>query len=124
MSFEAKRSRHVTVAIPQVSISRGIAVSPRQDVFAPGRPRQYRAIARIVKAAANGDPKRRSPLDGSPSARPITLCDHRSTSADSALSILAKIAAIDSPTIKVASPTDSMRAMASDASRDASRTRS
>ena len=30
MSFEAKRSRHVAVAIPEVRIGRGIAVSPRQ----------------------------------------------------------------------------------------------
>ena len=30
MSFEAKGSRHVAVAIPEVRVSRGIAVSPRQ----------------------------------------------------------------------------------------------
>jgi len=30
MSFEAKRSRHVAVAIPEVCISCGIAVNPRQ----------------------------------------------------------------------------------------------
>jgi hypothetical protein len=31
MSFEAKRSRHVAVAIPQLRVSRGIAVSTRQQ---------------------------------------------------------------------------------------------
>jgi hypothetical protein len=30
MSFEAKRFRHVAVAIPEMRVSRGIAVSPRQ----------------------------------------------------------------------------------------------
>ena len=30
MSIEAKRSRHVAVAIPELRIRRGIAVSPRQ----------------------------------------------------------------------------------------------
>src|SRR5271157_3185415 len=30
MSFVAKRFRHVAVAIPEVRVSRGIAVSPRQ----------------------------------------------------------------------------------------------
>jgi len=29
MPLEAKRSRHVAVAIPEVRVSRGIAVSPR-----------------------------------------------------------------------------------------------
>ena len=54
----------------------------------PGRPRQYRAIARVVKATANGDPIMKLPLDGSPSARSMTLCDHRSTSHHSPLSTL------------------------------------
>ena len=65
----------------------------------------------------------RSPLDGSPAAKSITRCDHRSTSQNSALWVLAKIGARDSPTVKVGSPIDSMSAMASDASRDASYTR-
>jgi hypothetical protein len=30
MSFEAKRFRHVAVAIPEVCVSSGIVVSPRQ----------------------------------------------------------------------------------------------
>ena len=30
MPFKAKRSRHVAVAIPEVRVGRGIAVSPRQ----------------------------------------------------------------------------------------------
>ncbi len=60
------------------------------------------------------------PFDGSPSAKSMTRCDHRSTSLNSPLTILARIGAKDSPTVKVESPTDSMRAMASDASGDAS----
>ena len=43
----------------------------------------------LAKANANGDPKMKLPLDGSPSARSMTLCDHRSTSLHSALSALA-----------------------------------
>jgi hypothetical protein len=31
MSLEAKRFRHVAVAIPEVPVSRGIAASPRQE---------------------------------------------------------------------------------------------
>jgi hypothetical protein len=38
MSLEAKRSRHVAVAIPEVRISCGIAVSPRQESPQPQQP--------------------------------------------------------------------------------------
>jgi hypothetical protein len=38
MSFEAKRFRHVAVAIREVCISRGIAVSPRQESPQPQQP--------------------------------------------------------------------------------------
>src|SRR6516225_4750830 len=44
---------------------------------------------RGVKAIANGDPKMKVPLEASPSARSITLCDHRTASDHSALSTLA-----------------------------------
>jgi hypothetical protein len=30
MSFKAKRFRHVAVVIPEVRVSRGVAMSPRQ----------------------------------------------------------------------------------------------
>ena len=63
------------------------------------------------------------PFDGSPSARSIALCDHRSTSLNSARASFARIAMGDSPTVKVGSLTDSMSAMTSDASCDASRVR-
>ena len=36
--LEAKRCRHVAVAIPQVRVSRGIAVSPRQQSAQPQQP--------------------------------------------------------------------------------------
>src|SRR6185312_14533051 len=38
MPFEAKRCRHVAVAIPQVRVSRGITVSPRQESAEPQQP--------------------------------------------------------------------------------------
>src|ERR1700749_2813677 len=38
MSFEAKRSRRVAVAIPQVRVSGRIAVSPRQESLQPQQP--------------------------------------------------------------------------------------
>ncbi len=38
MPLEAKRFRHVAVAIPEVRISRGIAVSPRQQSLQPQQP--------------------------------------------------------------------------------------
>jgi hypothetical protein len=38
MALEAKRSRHVAVAIPEVRVSRGIAVSLRQESPHPQQP--------------------------------------------------------------------------------------
>ena len=38
MPLEAKCSRHVAVAIPEVRVSRGIAMSPRQESPQPQQP--------------------------------------------------------------------------------------
>src|ERR1700756_4266904 len=38
MSFEAKRFRHVAVAVPEVRVSRAIAASPRQESPQPQQP--------------------------------------------------------------------------------------
>ena len=38
MPLEAKRSRHVAVAIPEIRVRRGIAVSPRQESPQPQQP--------------------------------------------------------------------------------------
>ena len=76
MSFEAKRFRHVAVAIPKVRVSRGIAVSPRQqspqpqqqDVVQNKRIRCGRATAGATRwrcvAALNNAPRPQIPRYG------------------------------------------------------------
>ena len=63
--------------------------------------------ALVARASDNGDPMSRLPLDGSPSARSITFCDHRSTSDCSEFAKFGPMAAGDKPTISVGSLTDS-----------------
>ena len=76
MPLEAKRFRHVAVAIPQLRISRGIAVSPRQqspqpqqqDVVQNKRIRCGRATAGATRwrcvAALNNAPRPQIPRYG------------------------------------------------------------
>ena len=98
-----------------------MATAASQVVSPPVTPRHSRATARIVKRDANGDPTKKLPFVGSPSARSMTFCDQPQNVSHSPPRALAKIAANDSPTVNVGSPIDSISASASDASCDASR---
>ena len=53
MPLEAKRSRHVAVAVPEVSISGGIAVGSGQKGTQPQQPDLVPHEARIIDTAAN-----------------------------------------------------------------------
>ena len=96
----------------------------RASVVSPsGTAQALPCNARIMKASANGDPKRKLPLKihhrtiGLPfvTARRVTILGAFSLGVDGREG---------QPTVKVGSPSDSMRAKASDASCDASRIRS
>ena len=82
-------------------------------------------MPRNATAIASGDPiPKPAPLAGSPSARSMTVCDHRTISANSPLSNQLANATNANPMVKVGSPIDSSSAICSDASREASRVRS
>ena len=84
MALEAKRSRHVAVAIPEVRVSRGIVVSPRQQ-----RPQRDECLninsfwsltqARMVMGDWKHDynhHRRHSSLGYLPPARYAATCTH------------------------------------------------
>ena len=106
------------------SLLRAIATASSRSWRHPGRPSHHRAMPRHANATASGDPTPKpAPLAGSPSARSMTVCDHRKMSPNSPASNQLANATNANPMVRVGSPIDSSSAICSDASRDASRAR-
>ena len=103
-----------------VSVPRATAVASSKSSRHPRRPRDDRATPRQASAIANGDPRIRLPFAGSPAARLMIRCDHRSMSRGSPVSCFKTIAGNDSPTRNVGSPIVSSSSMCSCARREAS----
>ena len=114
----------MTAAKVAGSLFRAIATASWRSCRHPGRPSHHRALLRHAIAIASGDPKPKlAPLAGSPSARSMTVCDHRKISPNSPASNQMSNATNANPMVKVGSPIDSSSAICSDASREPSRER-